>query len=296
MPRRGGWKPHGAWSKGPRGGAGAQAAPELVAKGQKPQQGTAQSCWERRWEALSEENHSPTASASSPTLPRQLSLKQPAFAKGEIAHHRSQTSASRLTLQKPPCSCGTAVAKPNQHPGGSPSPRGRPAPAWAAAGAGGDRAAGGIGQPFAAASGLFWGSSALCSSTARTEPLLGPARSHAGLWVPPPRTHGRGRAPHGSAAGYRPLCHLCLRVPPCSPASTSPGGARGSLTNEAGFWFLQYFERLNDLRGKWQGEVYNHLPSPGTSALLGIRSISAVSSAYGSCGRVRRSLGTGAGF
>lgn len=54
--------------QGPPRGTGAQAAPELVAKGQKPQQGTAQSCWERRWEALSEENNSPTASASSPAL------------------------------------------------------------------------------------------------------------------------------------------------------------------------------------------------------------------------------------
>lgn len=146
-----------------------------------------------------------------PRASRQLSLKQPAFAKGEIAHHRSQTSTSRLTLQKPPCSWGTAVAKPNQHPGGSPSPRGRPVPAWAAAG--GDRAAGGIGQPFAAASGLFWGSSALCSSTARTEPLLSPARS--------PRGALGTTAPHPRPGEGFP--RLCRGVsPPLSPPPSAP--------------------------------------------------------------------------
>lgn len=112
------------WSEGPHGGTGAHAAPELVAKGQKPQQGSGHFRPPRAagkkvgsWKTIHLQPQ--LLPLPGPTPPRQISPVTASLCKGENCPSQSQISRSSLIQQKPPCSRGTAVAKPA--PRGSPS-------------------------------------------------------------------------------------------------------------------------------------------------------------------------------
>lgn len=141
--------------------------------------------------------------------------------------------------------------------------------------------------------------------------LLSPrTTSQTGLQVPLPSTHGQGMASCASGVSFAlaiaPLVTSASAIaqigtsafgcPPAHPPAQPLALGRAALEIKQVSGLYNTFEMLTICKGDCWGRFTSTCPAQGTSALLGIRSSSADSSACGSTGSTRHSCRAGVGF